>query len=75
MSIQVRKTKKDKRIFFAVRDYYNVDGNPKESKRANEVALHITGRKNINLTEEERSDVRCIKENMKDMIYMVGVGV
>jgi len=65
----MRNTTKDKKIFFATRDYYNDRG-----KRTNSIAYHITGRKRLHdLTEEEKKDFWAIRENMKDTIYMQGV--
>lgn len=61
----MRQTSKDRRIKFAVQDYYN-----SWTKRELEIATHIAGRKVIELTEEEKSDIRCIKDNMTDRIYM-----
>ena len=66
MGIQQRNTIKDNRIFLAVRNYYNETG-----VRINQIALHITGRKKLSdLTEEEKSDVWAINQNMTDSIYM-----
>lgn len=68
MGIKQRNTNKDKRIFFAVRDYYNDN-----SKRVNQIALHLTGRRKLkDLTEEEKSDIWAIRENMADKVYMNG---
>lgn len=62
----VRQTTKDKRIFSAVRDYYNERGG-----RVDLLALHLTGRKLIkDLTEEEKLDIERIKANMADSVYM-----
>jgi len=62
----MRKTNKDKRIFFATRDYFNDKGG-----RVDKIAYHITGRKLLkDLTEQEKSDVWAIKVNMADAVYM-----
>jgi hypothetical protein len=67
----MRNTIKDKRIFSATRDYYNVADNPKQTKRTNQIAFHITGRKRLkDLTEEEKSDIWAIRQNMGDSVYM-----
>lgn len=34
------------------------------------IALHITGRKHIALSDELKSDIWAIRENMKDALYM-----
>lgn len=64
----MRNTKKDKKIFSAVKDYYGtgVPGNISIPK----IALHITGRKLMKLDDELRSDIFKIKQNMKDSMYI-----
>jgi len=64
----MRQTKKDLRIFSAVKDYYGegVAGDVSITK----ISLHITGRKLITLTNELKSDIFKIRENMKDNFYM-----
>lgn len=65
----MRNTIKDKRIFGAVRDYYNGKGG-----RVDKIAFHITGRKRLrDLTEEEKSDIWAIKVNLQDSVYMKGI--
>jgi hypothetical protein len=65
----MRKTTKDKRIFFATRDYFNDKGG-----RTDAIALHLTGRKPLkNLSESEKSDIWAIKENMTDSQYMASM--
>ena len=65
----MRNTTKDKRIKFAITDYYGPAG-------LNEISIenllkHIAGRKIIhNLSEEIKSDIFAIKINMTDPIYM-----
>lgn len=62
----MRNTIKDKRIFGAVRDYYN-----DKNGRIDQIAYHLTGRKLLkDLTEEEKSDIWAIRQNMTDEIYM-----
>ena len=62
----MRNTLKDKRIFFATRDYFNDKGD-----RVDQIAYHITGRKLLrDLTDEEKSDVWAIRQNLSDPIYM-----
>lgn len=64
----MRQTRKDKRISFAIKDYYGPSG-------LNEISIenllkHIAGRKIIhNLSGEIRSDIWAIRENMKDALY------
>ena len=65
----MRNTEKDKRIFFATRDYYNDKGG-----RVDKIAYHITGRKLLkDLTEEEKREIWAIRQNMSDKIYMEGI--
>ena len=65
----MRNTTKDRRIKFAITDYYGPAG-------LNEISIenllkHIAGRKIIhNLSEEIKSDIFAIKTNMTDSIYM-----
>jgi hypothetical protein len=65
----MRNTQKDRRIKFAITDYYGPAG-------LNEISVenllkHIAGRKIIhNLSEEIKSDIFAIKINMQDPIYM-----
>jgi hypothetical protein len=68
----MRNTIKDKRIFGAVRDYYNDKGG-----RVDLLAYHLTGRKHLkDLTEQDKSDLWAIRTNMEDKTYMDGlVGV
>lgn len=65
----MRKTKKDSRINFAIKDYY---GPAKSTEISIEQLLrHIAGRKIIhNLSDELKSDIFAIKINMSDPIYM-----
>ena len=68
----MRNTTKDRRIKFAITDYYGPAG-------LNEISIenllkHIAGRKIIhNLSEEIKSDIFAIKTNMQDLIYMSSV--
>jgi len=67
----MRQTSKDKRIFSAVRDYYNEKG-----YRVDAIAHHLTGRerwKLTDLTEEEKTAITLIKANMEDKLYMDGL--
>jgi hypothetical protein len=65
----MKNTNKDKRIFGAVRDYFNDRGG-----RTDRIAYHITGRKLLkDLTEEEKSDIWSIRQNLTDTIYMAGI--
>ena len=65
----MRNTIKDKRIFGATRDYYNDKGG-----RVDLIAYHLTGRKHLkDLTEEEKSDIWAIRQNMEDKVYMDGL--
>lgn len=60
------KSENHKLIISAVYDYYGVG----KTKRANQVALYIMGRKRgVELSEEEKSDMWAIKENLKDKTY------
>lgn len=62
------KSDKQKIIIEACHDYY---GKGQNEKRANQVALYLMGRKrDVELTEEEMSDLWKIKENLKDEIYL-----
>lgn len=56
----MRSTKKDTKIKEAVKDYYNSFG-----VREREIALYITGRKKIEMTQEEKSDVWAIRTNIE----------
>lgn len=68
----MRNTNKDKRIFSAVKDYFG-DSFP-EKHSLDKISLHITGRKQLHeLSEEERADIRRIKLNMTDEVYMNGL--
>jgi len=68
----MRNTNKDKRIAFAIKDYYG-------PAIANDISVekllrHIAGRHLIhNLSEEIKSDIFAIKINMSDPIYMGSV--
>ncbi len=64
----MRNTKKDKRIKFAVGDYYGT-GKP-DHISIEKISLHLTGRKLMVLNDELKSDIFAIKENMKDSLYM-----
>ena len=64
----MRNTTKDKRIFSATKDYYGTGVATDVS--INKIAMHITGRKLMNLTEELKSDIFAIKNNMQDSVYM-----
>lgn len=67
----MRKTKKDKKIFFAVRDYYGPGVS--DDIPVAKIALHITGRKLMLMTPELKSDILKIKNNMMDSIYMESI--
>ena len=70
--ISMRSTNKDKRIYFAIKDYYG----PAELNdiSVEKLLRHIAGRKIIhNLSEEIKSDIFAIKINMQDPIYMGSV--
>ena len=65
----MRATRKDKRIVFAIKDYYGPSGLGEIS--IENLLKHIAGRKIIhNLSDEIRSDIFAIKINMTDPIYM-----
>ena len=65
----MRNTQKDKRIKFAIVDYFG-------PAISNDISIekllrHIAGRKIIhNLSEEIKSDIFAIKINMSDPVYM-----
>ena len=67
----MRNTNKDKRIFAATKDYYGTGISNDIS--IPKISLHITGRKLMPLTEELKSDIFAIKENLKDSVYMESV--
>ena len=68
----MRNTNKDKRIVFAIKDYYGKDI-PKEIS-VEKLLRHVAGRKIIhNLSEGIKSDIFAIKINMQDPIYMDSV--
>ena len=61
-----------KLIVQGVYDYYGVEyGMPtKDIPRMKEVAIHMIGRqKGIKLDDEQREDMWCIKNNLKDEVY------
>lgn len=65
----MRNTNKDKRIKFAIVDYFG----PAISNdiSVEKLLRHIAGRHLIhNLSDELRSDIFAIKTNMQDPIYM-----
>lgn len=64
----MRNTKKDKRIKAAIVDYYGPAGIGDVS--IDKLLRHIAGRKLIQLTDELRSDIFAIKQNMQDSKYM-----
>ena len=65
-----KKSEKQKLIIAAVYDYFGIGS----KVRANQIAIYIMGkRRGVNLTDEERSDVCAIKENLKDEIYIKGL--
>ena len=65
-----KKSDKQKLIIVAVYDYFGVGS----KVRANQIAIYIMGkRRGVDLTDEEKSDVRAIKENLKDEIYVKGL--
>ena len=64
------KSDKQKLIIAAVYDYFGIGS----KVRANQVALFLMGRKRgVNLTDEEKSDVWAIRENLNDTIYVKGL--
>ncbi len=64
------KSDKQKLIIAAVYDYFGVGS----KVRANQIAIYIMGiRREVNLTDEEKSDARAIKENLKDETYIKGL--
>jgi hypothetical protein len=68
----MRNTTKDRRIKFAITDYYGPAGLNEISTE--NLLKHIAGRKIIhNLSEEIKSDIFAIKTNMQDSIYMSSV--
>ena len=65
-----KKSDKQKLIIAAVYDYFGVGS----KVRANQIAIYIMGiRREVNLTDEEKSDARAIKENLKDETYIKGL--
>jgi hypothetical protein len=65
-----KKSNKQKLIIAAVYDYFGVGS----KVRANQIAIYIMGkRRGVNLTDEEKSNARAIKENLKDEIYIKGL--
>jgi hypothetical protein len=61
------KSAKQKLIINVVWDYFGIG----EKTRANQICLFVMGRKRgVHLTEEEMCDVRCIKINMQDELYL-----
>lgn len=64
----MRNTIKDKRIKFAIVDYYG----PAISSDISieKILRHIAGRKLMPLTEDLKSDIFAIKINLQDSIYM-----
>lgn len=64
------KSQKQKLIIAAVYDYFGVGS----KVRANQIAIWLMGRRRgVNLTEEEKSDVWAIKENLKDETHVKGL--
>jgi len=64
------KSDKQKLIIAATYDYFGIGS----KVRANQIAIYIMGkRRGINLTDAEKSDVRAIKENLKDKTYIKGL--
>lgn len=64
----MRNTPKDKKISAAIKDYYGPDGLKEIS--VEKLLRHIAGRRLIHdLSEELKSDIWAIRENMKDDIY------
>jgi len=61
------KSQKQKLFISACHDYY---GKGKNEARANQIAIWMMGRRRgIKLTEEEKSAMWAIRENLKDTIY------
>ena len=64
------KSYKQKLIIATVYDYFGIGS----KVRANQIAIYIMGkRRGVNLTDEEKSNARAIKENLKDEIYIKGL--
>ena len=64
------KSDKQKLIIAAVYDYFGIGS----KVRANQIAIYIMRRKRgVSLTEEEKSDVWAIRENLNDAIYVKGL--
>ena len=64
------KSDKQKLIIAATYDYFGIGS----KVRANQVALFLMGRKRgVNLTDEEKSDVWAIRENLNDKTYISGL--
>jgi len=64
------KSDKQKLIIAAVYDYFGIGS----KVRANQIAIYIMRRKRgVSLTEEEKSDVWAIRENLNDKTYISGL--
>jgi len=65
------KTIKQKLLINVCYDYYGKGMFPNEKVRAGQIALYLMGkRRGIELTNQEKSDMWAIKENLKDKIYL-----
>ena len=65
------KTDKQRLIIACCQDYF---GKGQNSIRSNQIALWIMGKRSgINLTDEEKSDMWAIKENLEDLKYTVNL--
>lgn len=69
--LPIKKTNKQKIIIEATFDYFGKEMTNEEKKSAKQIALYIMGRKRgVNLTEEEKSDMWAIRENLGDKVYV-----
>jgi hypothetical protein len=65
--LPIKRSLKQKIIIRTVEDYFG-KANPKERKSATKIALVLMGRKKgVVLSEEEKEDLRLIKENLNDL--------
>jgi len=68
------KSPKQNIIINACFDYYGTETTAEETKSAKKIALWVMGRKKgISLTEEEKSALWAIKNNLADRVYAEGL--